>query len=114
MITDTVGQDDAEWVAEEEDAGHDNELTRVRLSQLHDSAMQTREAIQLRQTLTAYYEQNAPDNLDNVEALVARVVGGPPSAVGGLGVGGVLWTKRELFDKIEAKYGPAVVEVVEE
>mmetsp|Transcript_19823 Transcript_19823/g.29134 ORF Transcript_19823/g.29134 Transcript_19823/m.29134 type:complete len:80 (+) Transcript_19823:2-241(+) len=59
----------------------------------------------LRSALTAYYTAHAPDNLDNVEALVSRVVGGPPSLVGGMILGGILWTEAELFAKIEAKYG---------
>ena len=39
-----------------------------------------------------------------MDDLVARVVGGPPSNVGGVVVGGVLWTETELFAKLEAKY----------
>ena len=31
-----------------------------------------------------------------------------PSNVGGAMVGGVLWSERELFDKLEAKYGAKV------
>ena len=49
------------------------------------AAMQSDEAKALRCTLTSYYARHAPDNLANVEGLVARVVGGPPSEVG------VLW-----------------------
>ena len=37
--------------------------------------MQSPAAAQLRHSLTIYYQQHAPENLGNVEALVARVPG---------------------------------------
>lgn len=46
-----------------------------------------------------------------METLVARVVGGPPSSVGGMVLGGVLWSEEELYAKVAAKYG-GVVEVL--
>ena len=46
---------------------------------------------------------------EKVDNLVARVVGGPPSMVGGVVLGGVLWAQEDvLFGKLEAKYGAAV------
>lgn len=59
-------------------------------------------------TLTAYYTEHCPDRLDGVQAMVERVVGGPPSDIGGMVVGGVLWTEEELYAKIQAKYGKPV------
>ena len=63
---------------------------------------------QLRFALAAFYGKYAPDESLKVENLVARVVGGPPSEVGGMMVGGVLWSEEELFGKLEAKYGGKV------
>jgi hypothetical protein len=73
-----------------------------------EDPLHTPRAESLRRTLTAYYTTHGPENLPNVEALVGRVVGGPPSEVGGMVVGGVLWSEEELFEKIEAKYGVKV------
>lgn len=70
--------------------------------------MHSQRAEELRATLTAYYTTHAPEEVDKVENLVARVVGGPPSEVGGMVLGGVLWTEEELYAKVEAKYGVAV------
>ena len=66
------------------------------------------ERLLLRQTLGVYYKQHAPEEIGKVENLVARVVGGPPSEVGGMVVGGVLWEEEELFGKIESRYGAKV------
>jgi len=66
--------------------------------------MQSGRASLLRQILLNYFRQHAPEGLGKVEDLVARVVGGPPSSVGGVMVGGVLWSEQELFGKLEAKY----------
>ena len=57
----------------------------------------------------AFYTTHAPDNIANVEELVARVVGGPPTSVSGVSVGGSLWTEEELCAKLEAKYGAKLV-----
>jgi hypothetical protein len=62
----------------------------------------------LRRKLQTFYAKYAPDEAAKVENLVARVVGGPPSEVGGMLVGGVLWSEDELFEKLEAKYGDNV------
>ena len=70
--------------------------------------MRTERAQQLRQVLRDYYTKHAPDNVDKADELVARVVGGPPTSVGGTVVGGILWTEEELFEKLEAKYGAKV------
>jgi hypothetical protein len=92
------------------------------ISELHvklAKEMQSERAYHLRATLTSYYATHAPAELDErhaddrtrivkVENLVARVVGGPPSNVGGLVLGGVLWTEAELYAKVAAKYGVAV------
>lgn len=72
------------------------------------AAISSERAQRLTRTLTDYYSAHGPENLENVAALVARVVGGPPSLVGGMMVGGILWTEEELFAKIEAKYGVKV------
>jgi len=77
-------------------------------SDVQVAQMETSRAQRLHQTLTAYYTLHCPENLSNVEALVARVVGGPASSVGGVVVGGVLWTEAELYEKVEAKYGVPV------
>merc|ERR1712166_1473922 len=61
--------------------------------------MQTERADALRQTLTDYYKQHAPEEIAKVENLVARVVGGPPSEVGGMVVGGVLWEEENSLVK---------------
>ena len=74
-------------------------------------AMQSGRARLLRNILTCHFERHVPDGLYKVEDLVARVVGGPPTAVEGSGgtiVGGVLWSEAELFAKLEAKYGKRV------
>ena len=44
-----------------------------------------------------------------MDDLVARVVGGPPTSVSGVSVGGSLWTMEELCAKVEAKYGAKLV-----
>ena len=71
--------------------------------------MQSERAQTLRETLTIFFQKNAPNVLaeeeHKVENLVARVVGGPPAAVGGMVVGGVMWSENELFVKLTAKYG---------
>ena len=61
--------------------------------------------------LESYYKREAPENLDNLEAIVARVYGGPASNVGGMVIGGVWWTEKELFEKLEAKYGVPVIAI---
>ena len=63
----------------------------------------------LRKTLTTFYGTYAPEEVGKVNNLVQRVVGGPPSEVGGIVVGGVLWTEEELFAKLEDKYGGKVI-----
>ena len=72
------------------------------------SAMQSMRANALRLTLTRYYTKHAPNELAKVENLVARVVGGPPTKVGGMVLGGVMWSEEELFEKVKAKYGAEV------
>ena len=72
------------------------------------AAMRSGRAMLLRHLLQCYFRANAPEALPKVENLVARVVGGAPSVVEGVGVGGVLWTEAELFRKLEAKYGAKV------
>ena len=76
-----------------------------------ESAMLSQRASVLRATLMAHYTAHAPTEVHKVETLVARVVGGPRSEVGGLVLGGVLWTEAELYAIVERKYGAAVVEV---
>jgi serine/threonine protein kinase len=63
----------------------------------------------LRRTLHDYYSRQAPDELHKVPALVDRVIGGPATTVGGLTLGGVLWTEEELFEKVAAKYGGCAI-----
>ena len=71
--------------------------------------MQSGRAMMLRLVLLSYYAKVAPEKADNVESLVARVVGGPPTMVeGGTAVGGVLWTEAQLFAKLEENYGQQV------
>mmetsp|Transcript_45087 Transcript_45087/g.75228 ORF Transcript_45087/g.75228 Transcript_45087/m.75228 type:complete len:91 (+) Transcript_45087:131-403(+) len=72
------------------------------------TAVDSQRTAALTRTLTAFYTAHGPENLGNVAVLVARVVGGAPSLVGGNMVGGILWTEEELFSKIEAKYGVKV------
>jgi hypothetical protein len=81
-------------------------------------AMQSARARTLRSTLTAYYLNHIPADeyggtagvASKVDNLVARVVGGPPSAVGGVMLGGVLWADENiLYSKLEAKYGKKVL-----
>lgn len=69
------------------------------------TAMNSADAQRLRATLTEFYNMYAPDGIHKVEDLVARVVGGPPCEIGGVTVGGILWSEPELFAKLEAKYG---------
>ena len=77
------------------------------------SALHSKRAITLRLTLTQYYSKHAPEEVAKVENLVARVVGGPPTEVGGgMVLGGIMWSEEELSEKIEAKYG-AKVEIVQ-
>lgn len=72
-------------------------------------AMQSGRARLLRHILLAYFRKHVPEGVHKVEDLVARVVGGAPTAVEGVGlVGGVLWSEAELFAKLEAKYGKKV------
>ena len=74
-----------------------------------DRAMRTGRANLLRRILTNYFSEHVPNGVHRVEDLVARVVGGPPTSVGGGPmVGGTLWTEQELFQKLEAKYGVKV------
>lgn len=70
--------------------------------------LQSGRAHLLRSVLTQYYKKHAPEALEKIEGVIARVVGGPPSSVGGVFVGGVLWTEKALFEKLEAKYGAPV------
>ena len=75
----------------------------------HSAAMSGGRARLLRAILTSYFAKHAPEGVHKVESLVARVVGGPPTPVEGVGmVGGVLWSEPELFAKLEAKYGARV------
>ena len=75
----------------------------------HAAAMQRGRARLLRHILLCYFQRHAPEGVHKVEALVARVVGGPPTEVEGVGVvGGALWSEAELFTKLEAKYGKRV------
>jgi hypothetical protein len=104
-------EDDDNDVAAEEDhpVSAPQSVTNPGLRMHHSAVMQSGRAILLRQILTAYFTKHAPDSVHKVENLVARVVGGPPSALGGVGVvGGVLWDEVELFAKLEAKYGARV------
>uniref|UniRef100_A0A7S3EVY2 Uncharacterized protein n=1 Tax=Haptolina ericina TaxID=156174 RepID=A0A7S3EVY2_9EUKA len=71
-------------------------------------AIHSGRATLLRQILLAYFRRHFTAGLPKVEDLVARVVGGPPTFVEGVVVGGVLWTEQELFAKLEAKYGAKV------
>lgn len=77
--------------------------------------MTSSRAVALQCTLTAFYQAHAPEETASdpakVEHLVARVVGGPRCEVGGMVVGGVLWSEAELFVKLEAKYGAKVVKI---
>ena len=70
--------------------------------------MRSGRACLLRHILLAYFRAHAPEGVHKVENLVARVVGGPPSEVNGMVVGGVLWDEATLFGKLEAKYGARV------
>ena len=73
------------------------------------AVMRSGRACVLRHILLSYFRKHAPGGVSRVETLVARVVGGAPSAVPGVGVvGGVFWTESELFAKLEAKYGAKV------
>jgi len=63
----------------------------------------------LRAALIEFYITYAPDEVGKVGNLVQRVIGGPPTEVGGITVGGILWTEEELFGKLEDKYGGKVV-----
>ena len=73
-----------------------------------DEAMESPNAVQIRAKLLAFYQEHAPEelaqDLHKVDNLLARVVGGPPTNVGGMMVGGVLWTEAELFEKLVSKY----------
>jgi hypothetical protein len=84
-------------------------LATVELKVRQRAAMESAEAQVLRTALCAFYTTHAPENLANVEDLVARVVGGPPTSVSGVSVGGSLWTADELCAKVEAKYGAKLV-----
>ena len=95
-------QDFTELVAADESRGRAAVQPRV-------PVMQSGRAQLLRHVLRDYYRKVAPVAAEErVEDLVARVVGGPPSEVGGALVGGVLWSEAELFAKLEAKYGAKV------
>jgi len=74
--------------------------------------MHTSRAESLRQSLQSHYSHYAPTETSKIETLISRVVGGPPSSVAGLTLGGVLWTEHELFSKIEAKYETPPVQTV--
>ena len=75
----------------------------------HSAVMSGGRARLLRAILTGYFAKHAPEGMHKINDLVARVVGGPPSQVDGVGVvGGVLWDEAELFQKLEAKYGKKV------
>ena len=75
----------------------------------HSKVMQSGRAKLLRSILQTYFRRHAPEGVHKVEELVARVVGGPPTAIEtGAMVGGVLWTEAELFEKLESKYGERV------
>ena len=84
-------------------------LATIELKVRQRAAMESAEAQVLRTALCAFYATHAPENLANVDDLVARVVGGPPTSVSGVSVGGSLWTVDELCAKVEAKYGAKLV-----
>ena len=84
-------------------------LATIELKVRQRAAMESAEAQVLRTALCAFYTTHAPENLANVDDLVARVVGGPPTSVSGVSVGGSLWTMEELCAKVEAKYGAKLV-----
>ena len=84
-------------------------LATAELKARQRAAMESAEAQWLRTALCAFYTTHAPNNIANVEELVARVVGGPPTSVSGVSVGGSLWTVEELCAKLEAKYGAKLV-----
>ena len=84
-------------------------LATAELKARQRAAMESAEAQRLRTALCAFYTTHAPDNIANVEEVVARVVGGPPTSVSGVSVGGSLWTVEELCAKLEAKYGAKLV-----
>lgn len=94
-------QDFAELIAAEESGRASQGQSRV-------SVMQSGRAQLLRHILSDFYRKHAPADEAKVDDLVARVVGGPPTNVGGAIVGGVLWSEAELFEKLEAKYGAKV------
>ena len=77
------------------------------------AAMASTRAETLRRALATYFAKvldllaTPEERCEKVENLVARVVGGPPSCVGGMVLGGVLWSEAELFVKLAAKYGEA-------
>jgi len=74
------------------------------------AAMASTRAETLRRALATFFAKVAltpQERSEKVENLVARVVGGPPSCVGGMVLGGVLWSEAELFVKLSAKYGEA-------
>jgi hypothetical protein len=103
-------EEDAQWMAEEPThTAASLKADQAKLTLKQESAMNSPAAHEIRSQLTAYYSIHAPANLENIDALVARVVGGPPSEVGGMMLGGVLWEKWELYAKIESKYGHPVV-----
>jgi methylase of polypeptide subunit release factors len=106
-------QEGEEEGAGEEDAGADAAAAKAALAVAQRRAMQTPRAADLRATLQAYYAAHAPkEELAKVENLVARLVGGPPSEVGGMMLGGVLWPEEgQLYAKLQAKYGAPVVPV---
>ena len=95
-------QDFIQMVAADESSG------RAALGQPRGTVMQSGRAQLLRHVLTNFYRKHAPADQGKVDDLVARVVGGPPSNVGGAVVGGILWSEAELFEKLEAKYGAKV------
>jgi hypothetical protein len=102
-------KDDTELV--EKDSSTDHLVDTLESRQ--QEAMQSERATILRATLTQYYALHAPDEIGKVENLVARVVGGPPSDVGGVVLGGILWAQEEeLFGKLKAKYGAEVAPVL--
>ena len=78
------------------------------LQKRQQAAVESKEACALRAALEGFYAKHAPEKVATVEDLLARVYGGKPTSINGVRVGGVLWTAKELCEKVEAKYGDKV------
>lgn len=109
ILREIADRESAALAGDDDDGDDDVAAATPGLRMHHSAAMQSGRACRLRRVLTAYFAKHAPDSAHKVENLVARVVGGPPCALDGIGVvGGVLWDEAELFGKLEAKYGARV------